>query len=100
MARTILRVTDQQRVAEDVPIFAGQHSRDGIYVVVKKQSGELLALDRDYEPLGVLVDHDKTLWKELDQHPAKRSSDFGRHFPEADVTGDAIWLDLDPSTPD
>jgi len=93
--RTTLRITDRNRTAEDVPIFASKHScDDAIYVVVKTENG-LVALDRRYNPRGFLVDPSHALWDELNQHPAKRRTDINRYFPEADITGDAIWLDLD-----
>jgi hypothetical protein len=93
--RRVLRITDRNRTAEEVPIFAGKGSGAGVYVVVKTQEG-LVALDRAYEPMGLIVDSDGTLWEELDQHPGKRMKEFHREFPVAGITGDAIWLDLDP----
>jgi hypothetical protein len=93
--RTTLRITDRNRTAEDVPIFASKHSDDdAIYVVVKTEDG-LVALDRRYNPRGFLVDPSRTLWEELDRHPAKLLADTNRYFLEANVTGDAVWLDLD-----
>jgi hypothetical protein len=93
--RTTLRITDRERYAEDLPIFAGKRSREGIYVVVKTSDG-LIGLDRDYQPRGFLVDPQGTLWEELDMHPARQMKDFDRTFDDGKIRGDAIWLDLDP----
>jgi len=92
--RTTLRITDQNKNAEDVPIFASKHpDSNAIYVVVKTSDG-LIALDRDYNPRGFIVDSG-TLWDELENHPANLVKEFARSFDDGRVTGDAIWLDLD-----
>jgi hypothetical protein len=98
--RAKLRITDRERTAEDVPIFTGSRSHEGVYAVAKLSNGDLVALDRDYEPLGYLVGDAATLWTELMQHPARFMHDPIARFPS--LTGiqgevEAIWLDLDES---
>ena len=93
--RTTLRITDRNKNAEDIPIFASKLSeRTAIYVVVKTSDG-LVALDRDYNPRGFVFDPSGILWDELENHPANLVKEFARSFDEGKVTGDAIWLDLD-----
>jgi hypothetical protein len=92
--RTTLRITDRKKHAAEVPIFASKHPDDNaIYVVVKTSNG-LVALDRDYNPRGYILDPG-TLWDELENHRANLVKEFARSFDDGKVTGDAIWLDLD-----
>jgi hypothetical protein len=90
---THLRLTDRNQTAEDVAIFDRKQPSDEAIHIVVKATGGLIALNRRFERLGYLVR--KYQWQDIQHHAAVQKEESNRFFQEADITGDAVWLDLD-----
>jgi hypothetical protein len=90
---TSFRLTDRNRAARDVAIFdSSDPSDEAVRVVVKIESGDLVALNRHCEPLGYLVKEYR--WEEVREHPAVRAEKSNTVVEEADhLKGDAVWFD-------
>src|SRR5665213_1662538 len=96
--RTELEITDRAGFTERVGFFGLEENLRGVYVVAKLPMGDLVALDRAYDPLGFLMGDKKALWNELMSHPAKFMHDAHANFQlSAGITkAEGIWFDLDP----
>ncbi|MGO9062491.1 MAG: hypothetical protein ACLQU2_34780 [Candidatus Binataceae bacterium] len=95
--RTRLTITDNAGYQAQVNLYGRNIARNGVYVVAKLSRGDLVALDRDYYPMGFLAGHEETLFAELLNHPATFHYEADASFQlSAGIThAEAIWFDLD-----
>ena len=66
-----VEITDRAGFTERVSLYSRTSARDGVYVVARLPRGDLVALNRAYDPIGFLVGDEMGLWAELLGHPAK-----------------------------
>ncbi len=95
--RTRLTITDKAGYQEQVNQYGRTIARDGVYVVARLSRGDLVALDRDYYPMGFLAGDEEALFAELVNHPATFRYEADTSFQlSAGITHvEAIWFDLD-----
>ena len=94
--RNTIRITDRERSSRRFRYTQADCLREGVYVIVKLLRGDLVALDRDYEPLGFVVDDPKMVWAELFGHPAMFMHDpLGSFKGSTGIEGEALWFDFD-----
>ncbi len=92
-ASRCFRLTDRGRNAEYVAIFSSNDPSDETIHIVVHTKGRLMALNRHSEPLRWLIS--KYQWSDVQHHPAVQKQESNKCFPEAGISGDAVWLDLD-----
>jgi hypothetical protein len=92
-----LTITDNAGYQAQVNLYGRTIARDGVYVVAKLSCGDLVALDRDYYPMGFVAGDEGTLFAELLNHPATFHYEADTSFQlAAGIThAEAIWFDLD-----
>jgi hypothetical protein len=94
---THVMITDRLGSTWRATLFARNNARDGVYVVAKLSRGDLVALDRDYCPMGFLAEEAEDFFAKLLDHPATFHYEAETSFESAaGITHlEAIWFDLD-----